>query len=277
MNKVISFSLWGEKSVYNMGAILNAEIAEKEWPGWTCRFYVAPDVPEPVVENLDVRENVEVIRMSKDDGWRGMFWRFLAAEDPDVDVMLSRDADSRLHIRDKAAVEEWLESDKKFHIMRDNCQHGWRICGGLWGCRGKYIHGLSHLIETFIQQDTENNHGVDQRFLNNFYNTIVHEAFVHDDWFPPNGKEDKKPFPIPRLRGNKWWEQEFPEWHSGIEDDPVRFPHWQPPEGQGHCFLKCPACGEFHDNDYLGKVVSITKDEEERYNQILKGNEKWQS
>ena len=137
MNKVISFSLWGEKSVYNMGGILNAEIAEKEWAGWTCRFYVAPDVPEPVVENLDVRENVEVIH--EQGRWleRHVLEIFLAAEDPDVDVMLSRDADSRLHIRDKAAVEEWLESDKKFHIMRDNCQHGWRICGGLWGCAWK--------------------------------------------------------------------------------------------------------------------------------------------
>ena len=36
MNKVISISLWGDNIAYTMGSILNAEIAEKEWPDWIC-------------------------------------------------------------------------------------------------------------------------------------------------------------------------------------------------------------------------------------------------
>jgi len=45
-----------------------------------------------------------------------MFWRFWAADDPEVGIMLSRDCDSRISDREIAAINEWLESDKDFHI-----------------------------------------------------------------------------------------------------------------------------------------------------------------
>ena len=62
-----------------------------------------------------------------------MFWRFEPAGEEDVDVMISRDTDSRLNLREKFAVEEWLESDKGFHIMRDHPHHGYPVLGGMWG------------------------------------------------------------------------------------------------------------------------------------------------
>ena len=52
--------------------------------------------------------------------WSGMFWRFAAIDDHDVEVMLSRDTDSRLTLREKAAVDDWLSSGKLFHVMRDH-------------------------------------------------------------------------------------------------------------------------------------------------------------
>ena len=48
---------------------------------------------------------------------------------------MSRDLDSRLNDREQAAVQEWLNSKKEFHIMRDHPMHGWPILGGLWGCK----------------------------------------------------------------------------------------------------------------------------------------------
>ena len=61
MKKVISFSLWGNNSFYVIGAILNADIAETEWPDWICRFYVAPSVPISAILELQSRKNVEII------------------------------------------------------------------------------------------------------------------------------------------------------------------------------------------------------------------------
>ena len=40
-----------------------------------------------------------------------------------VHTLLSRDTDSRIIPREKEAVNEWLASDRVFHIMRDHPAH----------------------------------------------------------------------------------------------------------------------------------------------------------
>ena len=274
MKKVISFSLWGDNPNYTIGAVINADIAEQEWKDWICRYYVSPTVPSNIIEELKSRDNVEIIHMTEDESWNGMFWRFYPASDPDVDVAIFRDTDSQLHIRDKAAVEEWLKSDKDVHIMRDNCQHGWTICGGLWGVKRGAIPNLKIMIEDneLLQKEEFNKHGVDQIFLQySIYDTVRDRAFIHDDWFPDGfTHEEKHPFPIPRLRGEGWWEQEIPEWHTLKEKKTCSDSScglYCPPSWCTR--TPCPACGEFHDNDYLGKVHDLTKEEQEKYSHLM--------
>jgi hypothetical protein len=50
-------------------------------------------------------------------------WRFLPAGDEMVSVMVSRDLDSPLTSRERAAVDEWLSSKFSFHSMRDHPYH----------------------------------------------------------------------------------------------------------------------------------------------------------
>ena len=45
----------------------------------------------------------------------------------------SRDVDSYLMPREKAAVDEWTEKEEQFHIMRDGPFHTSTILAGLWG------------------------------------------------------------------------------------------------------------------------------------------------
>ena len=255
--------MWGKNSFYIIGGILNADIAEKEWEGWTCRYYVAPTVPKTAIKELTSRKNTQVFMMDEDVSWNGMFWRFYPASDPSVDVMISRDTDSRLSIRDKAAVDEWLNSDKDFHILRDCCQHGWPICGGAWGCRNGVITEMMDLIEEYPRKQIDNNHGIDQKFLRSeIYPKIIDKAYVHDDWFSNMYRnETKHPFPIPRLRGEGWWNIKFPEWHSGTEHDTENYPV--------PCALFCPSCGTYHDNDYIGKQRYINNEAKEKYSHIL--------
>ena len=63
------------------------------------------------------------------------YGRYLPLLDPQVDVMVSRDLDSRLTTREQAAVQEWLDTGLAFHVMRDNPHHGTEILGGMWGAR----------------------------------------------------------------------------------------------------------------------------------------------
>jgi len=122
-----------------------------------------------------------------------MFWRFLAASDADVEVMLSRDTDSRLSEREKAAVEEWLESDKGFHIMRDHPAHITAILGGMWGAKKGSIPDMGNLISEYTRGEFWQ---VDQNFLREkIYPLVRNDAYVHDEFF------EKKPFPTRREGG----------------------------------------------------------------------------
>ena len=134
---VISFCLWGDNKMYTVGAIKNAELAQQIYPGWECWFYVSESVPSECISKLEQFPNVKVIAKKIDDGWENMFWRFEPIWDKSVDVVISRDCDSRLNYRERSAVDDWLLSDKGFHIMRDHPLHGWTILGGMWGLQNK--------------------------------------------------------------------------------------------------------------------------------------------
>jgi hypothetical protein len=63
-----------------------------------------------------------------------MSWRFLVATDMNVERYVVRDIDVHLSLREQAAVDEWIESQKKFHVMRGLPSHShYAMSGGMWG------------------------------------------------------------------------------------------------------------------------------------------------
>jgi hypothetical protein len=187
--KIISFSLWGDNPKYCVGAIKNAELAKNIYPDWITRFYIGKSTPSHYVLSLKQLDNVEIIEMSEQGDWTGMFWRFYAADGDDV--VISRDTDSRLSFREKDAVDEWLNSDKDFHIMRDHPYHGTPILGGMWGCRNGILKGINTLINNYVKG---NYWQVDQNFLKEIiYPIVKNNLCVHDEYF------EKKPFPTKRI------------------------------------------------------------------------------
>jgi hypothetical protein len=197
VKKVISFSLWGVVDKYTLGAVKNAKIARDIYPGWICRFYVGKSTPREIVGELIDQDNTEVFIMNEEGNWSGMFWRFASAYDPAVSVMLSRDVDCRLGMREKAAVDEWLESDKDFHIMRDCAGHNIPIMGGMWGARNGILENMGGLISSFKKGEYWQ---VDQQFLAaHIYPHVRNNSFVHDEYF--EFEEWRKPFPTARESG----------------------------------------------------------------------------
>lgn len=192
MKKVISYSLWGDNPIYTHGALRNLEMAKEIYPEWTCRFYLDKNVPEDIVTKLK-EGGAEVYKYMKDGDWYAMFWRFLPASDPKVDVMISRDCDSRLTVREKEAVEEWLKSDKLFHIMRDHPYHKTEILGGMWGVKKPLLNNMKNLMGSYKMG---NFWQTDQNFLREkVYPIVKDQSMVHDEYF------DKTGFPFPRVDG----------------------------------------------------------------------------
>lgn len=193
MNKVISFSLWGNNSKYIVGALQNANLAKKIYPDWKCRFYIGQSTLKGSVNEIRLLqqfENSEIIFMQEEGDWTGMFWRFLPCSDPDVDIMISRDCDSRLSLREKNAVDDWLTSVKSFHIMRDHPHHDTKILGGMWGTKTHILRDMLGLIADYGKKDYWQ---IDQEFLTEvIFPRIENDCIIHDEFF------DGKKFPSRR-------------------------------------------------------------------------------
>lgn len=201
MKRVVSFSLWGRQPKYLVGAVQNARLCPQIYPGWVARFYVGASVPPEVLQSLRSL-GAEVVETGEPGDWRGMFWRFEAASDPEVEVMLSRDCDSRLSPREAAAVAEWLASPAQFHIMRDHPSHDVPILGGMWGVKAPLLRDMSALIQRYLKGDFWQ---VDQNFLREVvYPTVKSETLVHDEFI------ERRPFPT-RRRGLEFVGQAFDE------------------------------------------------------------------
>ena len=180
MKKVITFSLWGDNPTYNLGAIKNAEIAKEFYPDFECWFYIHEEtVPKHTIEILQKLNNVKIILKNGNlDKNKPMMWRFEAIDDPDVEIMLSRDTDTRFLLREKLAVDEWLKSNTLFHIMRDHPHHSFVILGGMFGTKKiPQIPSWINLIEAIYQNS---NRDYDQTFLKEYiYPIIKNNSTIH--------------------------------------------------------------------------------------------------
>lgn len=203
MRKIISFSLWGNNQCYNYGALENAYLAYKIYPGWICRFYVSKNILKNVKNQLEKLDNTELIIMENIPKQKKTIWRFIPAFEKDVDIVIVRDTDSRINIKEKLAVDEWLNSNKDFHIMRDaKGSHHSRIMAGMWGVRnGLLLPVKKQFYEFYNNDNTDVNYNCDQNFLAKIiYPLIKNNAIIHDSYhefkdeiitpFPKNNYKD---------------------------------------------------------------------------------------
>lgn len=178
---VICFSLFGCLPRYCETSVLNVELAKKIYPEWTCRFYVDDTVPQHVIRRLK-HKSAEVIPISPEQQKiSGLFWRFFIFDDPDVQCFIIRDADSMLSYKEKAAVDEWVNSGKWFHIMRDALEHSELILAGMWGGYSGIFGNIESLSEKFYGKLKVLNKTIDQHFLRTLYPTVAQSVLIHDN------------------------------------------------------------------------------------------------
>lgn len=210
MKKIISFCLWGNDPKYCIGAIKNALLAKKIYPDWICRYHCDDSVPENILQKLSDLDNTEIFIFENANNWKFTTSRLLPLDDPNVEYVIFRDTDSRLSNREKIAVDEWLFSGKKAHIMRDHPYHGnFPILAGMFGLKCGIITNISEKLKNF---KIEEQYHYDQIFINyNIYPFIKNDCIVHDEFF------EKKPFPT--IRSNyEFVGQVFDENENAVED-----------------------------------------------------------
>lgn len=132
MKKIISFSLWGDNPKYNIGAIRNAELAKQYFPEYVCHFHYNDTVPKQYIDSLKEFDNTKLLKT--DTAVFGAFWRFRSMVEGTI--VLSRDTDSRLSMRERLIIDDWIDSNKKLITIRDHANHyEFPILAGMWGIR----------------------------------------------------------------------------------------------------------------------------------------------
>ena len=172
--KIISYSLYNNRPKDVINAIINCLLIPKIYPGWVAKFYIDDTIPNCIDKLLRTFDYVEVVMMPRHRGSEAMLWRFLPAADYHT-TMISRDADSWISVREKACVDQWLASNKNFHIIRDHCYHSQKVMGGMWGARNGILPKMKEEVEKFSKNNT-----YDQGFLADIiYPNITHDLMVH--------------------------------------------------------------------------------------------------
>lgn len=210
--RCVSFSLWGDASKYTLGVLENAKLMPLIYPGWRMRVYI--ERGHYLIPRL-LAMSVDIIEMEAEAGSRGMFWRFLAADDPQFSHVVFRDADSRINPRESAAVDEWIASGKVLHVMRDHHWHLQKpVIGGAWGIK----RGALSMADEIGNWKHSGSYGDDELFLAN----VVWPRFYPSSFIRHSveiGSSDDTPFPAHPPSPWHVCEQvapEFPEWNGRI-------------------------------------------------------------
>jgi hypothetical protein len=182
MVNVFSFCLYGPRNDrYYIGMQQNVLLALKYFPTWKVYVYLGPDVDTELVEWLHAYHNV-VVHETGRLGAINMIHRFFAIDEPDVELMMVRDADSRIHWKDRWAIQEFVANPQYVaHTIRDNTMHTAHMMGGLWGLRKSAEISVREAYATY-KEDESLGHRVahDQNFLADvIYPRVKTRMLVH--------------------------------------------------------------------------------------------------
>jgi len=195
-------------------------IKEKYGSDWIVRVYYhvkSYDKDSPVMKqlcdlacsepNLDLCDAQKNPRLGNATLLYPLLWRFLPVIDVNVDFYLSRDLDSRISDREVAAVNEFLESDRDIHVMRDHPAHSTYILGGTWGAkvdkqRRSFMDAFKKLFHDGLAYiPREKGGGYDQIALMRYIWPWGKKVALSHDSYCCRKFSNTSPFPTKRLSG----------------------------------------------------------------------------
>jgi hypothetical protein len=194
MKKVIGFTLYKAPSdwetamstnhnKYIVGLHQNLEGIQKYYPDWYIYLYHSENFDTTQLDELKKYEKF-ITKPISDFSVAAMQWRFLPNDEDDVDYFISRDVDSRVTEREKLSVEEWIDSGKILHIMRDHPHHGYHILGGMWGMKSQKDFNMK---ESCINYNNLNQYNKDKDWYDkwwdmNFLRDVVYPKYINSSY-----------------------------------------------------------------------------------------------
>lgn len=214
--KIISYSLFGDPSDFEFGFYLrgiyfNVRMNRLLMPGFQTWIYTTSNLINKYHQFWHelVTVNPNIVVYEQDNAPQrclGMLWRMKPLFEPNVELVLCRDADSVITYREAMCNWDYVKSGLAFHAINDNDAHG-GMMGGLVGFRAKKFlektgyQSFNHMVKGLDL----NLHGSDQHFMNKKLhpklksNLLLHklkgagmEAAVIRSTVPEHNEVDKK-------------------------------------------------------------------------------------
>lgn len=186
MKLLLAFSLFGTDKKYRAGFAENVRLARIIYPEFRVVVYCDEPSPEALLaDEVNVMGPANI---------RCMTWRIFAAAEP-ADVILFRDADSRLNCRERAAVDEWRDSGLNCHSAHDHRHHRIHcLMGGMMGLRGGLFPHIEHLWKAWCARQGEPAWIDDLNFLAECIYPHVADSCLHHSSLPIQWPY--RPFPL---------------------------------------------------------------------------------
>lgn len=197
--RVISFCIYGSEQKYCKGLLENIEIIKNKLPDFYIFIYVGNEVPEYYI-NLYKDYNKVKLFFTNINGYNNRIYRFFAIDETDVDVMIVRDVDSRIHNRDIWCILHFINSKYYAHTIRDHPEHRTQIMGGLWGLKkGLLNKKMKDIYLQYNKNEIDHNEvQYDQIFLKEIlYNGVVKYMIVYLNNIKLRLRHDENIFLIP--------------------------------------------------------------------------------
>lgn len=195
--KVISYSLYGSNKKYCIGLLENLKINKEKLPDWETYIYYSENVPQQYIEQYKNYNPVLINCGITKFNWEGALWRFKLLNNNNIDIFLSRDADSRITDREIKFINEFIESDKCFHIIRDHHNHNTPILAGMFGVKVKEFNS-KYKIKTIDEYISDY-----KNIYHKNYRNAPDQYFLRDKIWPLIKDDNYSHIALERLRHTK--------------------------------------------------------------------------
>lgn len=182
-----SFCLYGGNPKYCEGMIVNIQLAKELFPDFHIILYVR-NVPQEYINKI-IELGGDKLHLYYIYNFKCMMlYRLMTINHYQVKSVFSRDADSRLSLRDKDCIKTFLEntSCKNYQVIRDHYYHKSKIMGGTFGWKDDktarphmfslfriWMKKYSKTFETLQEWST------DEKFLEEyFYTEYYNKLFI---------------------------------------------------------------------------------------------------
>jgi hypothetical protein len=198
--RVMSFCIFGDNPKYCLGMIKNLEQISKIFLDFETWIYVGKDVPKEYIEKYKTFNNIKIIQTDI-TGLRLTTYRLFPLDNPFVELLIVRDADSRFGHRDIWCINNFLNTDYCVFSVRDHPWHGEPLMLFLTGFRKLQEINIQKGFKEFYKNKNGNldYYQTDQEFAKEYiYNKYQSKTIVYTEFIKIEGENVSK-IDVPRI------------------------------------------------------------------------------